>query len=495
MEIIYLVTPIILIAIVLAAVWLDRWSVPIILISLAAGIIFGSDILNWWHFDNVALANQVANAALVFILFQGGFFTKRETFKSVALAAGSLATWGVVLTAGVSFGVLWGLLGWPWDKSLLLAVIISSTDAAATFSILRRQSLPTKLASTLEVESAANDPMAVILTVVAVNSFSTGDEANWFIVILSLAWKFMAAPLIGWGMARGAIWLFNRLRLHDRGYYYVLLLGVILLVYGVTEKVYASGMLAVFVAGFVMGNHSFVHKQGVANFSSALSIIANIGMFALMGLLVFPRQWSTLWMDGIVLFLVLTFISRPLAVRIATLGMNIKWKDLIFMMWAGLRGSVPIVLATYPATAGIAIGQDVFNLVFFAVLLSILVQGSTLGIAAKWLKLSAVQRPKPLYNLDLITMAPSDLDLVVVDMPDPKGAIGPKISELALPVGSVIILITRDDEVVIPKGSTRLQGWDHVTVLAHAQDEDAVRGALLSSSNWAGNHELPSASS
>ncbi|MCE5185436.1 MAG: potassium/proton antiporter [Planctomycetaceae bacterium] len=480
MDIIYIVTPTILIAIVLAAVWLDRWSVPVILIALAAGILFGSDVLNLWHFDNVHLANQVANAALVFILFQGGFFTKRETFKSVALIAAGLATWGVVLTAAATFAVLWGILGWPFEKSILLAVIISSTDAAATFSILRRQSLPPKLASTLEVESAANDPMAVLLTVIAVNSFASGNDAQWFVVILSFCWKFTVAPVLGWGMARGAIWLFNRLRPQDRGYYYVLFLGVVLFIYGLTELIHASGMLAVFVAGYVMGNHSFVHKQGVANFSSSVSIISNIGMFVLMGLLVFPSQWSTLWLDGIILFIVLTFVARPIAVWLGTLAMGIPSKHLVFMMWAGLRGAVPIVLATYPAGAGLGIGQEVFNLIFFAVLLSILIQGSTLGSFAKWLGLSAVQRPKPLYNLDLITMAPSDMDLVVVDMPDPKGARGPRISDLCLPSGSVIILITRGQEVVAPKGSTRLEGWDQVTVLAHAQDEEMVRQALLS---------------
>lgn len=480
MDIIFIVGPMLLIAVVLAAVWLDRWSVPVILVALGTGIVFGSDVLNLWHFDDIHLANQVANVALVFILFQGGFSTKRDTFKSVALPAGGLATWGVVLTAVATFGVLWGVLGWSLEKSLLLAVIISSTDAAATFSILRRQSLQPKLASILEVESAANDPMAILLTVVAVDYFASGQGAQWDRVILSFLWKFAIAPVFGWFSARCTLWLFNRLRPQDRGHYYVLFLGIILFIYGIAELCHTSGMLAVFVAGYVMGNHSFVHKQGVSNFSSALSIIANIVMFALMGLLVFPRQWSTLWMDGIVLFLVLTFVARPLAVWLGTLGMGNKWKEKVFMMWAGLRGAVPIVLSTYPATSGIGIGHEIFNLVFFAVLLSIMIQGSTLGIVAKWLGLSASLRPKSLYNLDLITMAPSDLDLIVVDLPDPKGAIGPMIRELSLPPGSVITLITRGQEVVVPKGSTHLQGWDQVTVLARAEEEESVRHALLS---------------
>jgi len=478
MDVVYIVGPLLLIAVVLASVWLDRWSVPVILVALGTGIVFGSDVLNLWHFSDINLTNRLANIALVFILFHGGFCTKRNTFKSVALVAAGLATWGVILTAAITFVILYGILGWSLDKSLLLSVVISSTDAAATFSILRRQSLPSRLSSTVEIESAANDPMAILLTVIAIQALTFGHD-RWYIVILSFFWKFTIAPLLGWLLARAALWLFNRLRLQDRGYYYVLSLGVILLIFGLTELIHASGMLAVFIAGYVMGNSSFVHKQGIANFSSALSTMVNLGMFALMGLLVFPHQWSTLWVDGLVLFLVLTFISRPVAVWLGTMGMRMRWKNKVFIMWAGLRGAVPIVLATYPSAAGLPIGQDIFNLVFFAVVLSILVQGSTLGFAAAKLGLSRPLRPKSLYNLELITMAESDLDLVVVDLPDPKGTPGPTISELRLPPEAVITMITRGQKVIPPKGSTRLHGWDQVTVLAHAKDEESVRQALL----------------
>ncbi len=480
MPIAYIVIPILLIAVVLAAVWLERWSVPVILVALGAGIVFGSDVLNLWAFDDVILTNEVANMALVFILFHGGFVTKRADFRAVALPAGGLATWGVLLTAGVMFVCLhWGF-GWSTEKALLLSVIISSTDAAATFSILRRQSLPRRLSSTVEIESAANDPMAILLTTVAVSSLASGTTFG-YMTVLSFFWKFGAGPVIGFVLARGAIRLFNRLTPQDRGYYYVLFIGTVLLMYGLAEAAHASGMLAVFTGGYVMGNSSFVHKQGVVTFSEAFSTIANIGMFVLMGLLVFPHQWSELWHDGVLLFLVLTFIARPLAVFVGTLGMNFGFTNKVFASWAGLRGAVPIVLATYPAAAGLAIGNEVFNLVFFAVILSILIQGSSLGAVAKALKLSAPARPSPLFNLELFTMAHSDYDLMTVDMPDPQGAEGPRIRELKLPAGAVIILITRGSEVVLPKGEARLLGWDQVTVLAHAPDEEAIRTVLLES--------------
>lgn len=478
MDAVYLLTPLILIAVVLVAALLDRWSVPVILIALGAGIVFGSDVLGLWHFSDVVLTNRVANIALVFILFQGGFRTRGDDFKAVALAAGGLATWGVVLTAAATFVTLWGVLGWPLETAALLAVVISSTDAAATFSILRRQALPAKLSSTVQIESAANDPMAILLTLATIEAFTSGD-ARWYVVLVLFLWKFAAGIALGWLLARAALWLFNRLSPQDRGHYYVLSLGVMLLIYGLAESAQASGMLAVFIAGYVMGNRPFIHKQGVTNFSSALSTIADIGMFVLMGLLVAPRQWADLWPEGIVLFVVLTVVARPAAVWMGTAGMGLGWRNKVFISWAGLRGAVPIVLATYPLARGMPMGQEVFNLVFFAVILSILVQGSTLGPVARWLGLSSPQRPRPLYNLELVTMARSDLDLMVVDLPDPRGAPGPRLRDLKLPPGAVITLVTRGKGVVVPKGNTRLEGWDQVTVLARAADEPGVRAALL----------------
>lgn len=478
MTILYLVVPLLLLAVVLAAVWLDRWSVPVILVALGLGIVCGSDVLNLWDFDDFHLANEVANVALVFILFQGGLATKRDDLRAVALPAGGLATWGVVLTAGALFAALHLLLGWPFEKSLLLAVVISSTDAAATFSILRRQSLPKKLASTLEIESAANDPMAILLTVVVVESLATGVSKGWLVAPL-LLWKFVAGPAFGWAIGRFAVAVFDRLNPQDRGYYYVLLLAIVLLSFGVTEAAHGSGMLAAFTAGLVMGNRRFIYQQGIRNFSAALSTIANIGVFVLMGVLVFPKQWAGLWFDGVLLFVMLTFLARPAAVWIGTIGMRIGFRERHFLCWAGLRGAVPIVLATYPMAADMQVGNDVFNLVFFAVLLSVSIQGSTIGWLATRLGLATPSRPGHRYALELVTMAHSELDLIAVDMPDPPGRPGPRIRDLILPSRAVITLITRGNEVVPPNGNTRLHGWDRVTVLARPQDEEAVRQALL----------------
>src|SRR5690606_7826546 len=256
METVYIVGPLLLLGVVLAAVWLDRFSVPVILIALGLGLLAGSDVLRLWLFNDVNLANQVANASPVFILYPGG-----------------MATWGVVLTAAALFGLLHFGLGWTFERSLLLAAAISSTDAAATFSILRRQSLRPRLASTIEIESAANDPMAILLTVVVVEALTSGTGLGWMI-LPEFVWKFVAGPVVGWGLARVALAIFDRLNPQDRGYYYVLLLAVVLLTYGLAEAAKASGMLAVFTAGLVMGNRKFIYQQGIRNFSAALSMIA-----------------------------------------------------------------------------------------------------------------------------------------------------------------------------------------------------------------------------
>ena len=479
MDLIYIVSPLILITVVLAAVWLDRWSVPAILVALGGGILFGSDVLDLWHFEDAKMANAVANFALVFILFHGGFGIQRREFKKVALPAGGMATWGVIMTAGFTLLILWKVLEWPFDRAVMIAAIISSTDAAATLSILRRYTLPKRLSSTLIIESAANDPMAVLLTVLSVQFFLSGASLGWGMVPAFL-WKFACGPIIGLLMGRAAVWLFNALRPQERGHYYVLFFGVVLLTYGLAEEFGASGMLAVFIAGYVMGNRPFVHKQGVANFSAAFASVANIATFVLLGLLVFPRQLSHIWLDGLLLFLILTFFSRPLALLLGTMGMKIPGRHKIFMIWAGLRGAVPIILATYPAAAQLPGSQDIFNLVFFAVMLSVLVQGSTLGVVARMLKLlSPRTHPEPLYNLDLITMAPSDMDLMVVDLPEKPGFMGVRIQDLKLPPETVIALITRGAKVISPNGPTRLESGDHVTILAHVRDEEAVKQALL----------------
>jgi cell volume regulation protein A len=543
-NIVYLAIPLILLTVVVSAVHLDKKSVPVILVALFAGIIFGKDGLKFWEFSDMTLTNELANLALVFVLFHGGFCTKKSNLKQVALPAVGLASWGVILTAVFTFICLYFILGWDKNLSILLAVIISSTDAAAIFSILRKQPLGHKLSSTIEIESAANDPMAILLTIIAVQTLSSGEALNFNVFVLQFLWKFFTAPIFGFIIAKIVVWLINRLTPQENGYYHIILLCTALFTYGFTEALNASGMLAVFAAGTVLGNMQFVHKQGVYNFSSAISMISNILLFVLLGVLVEPSSWfnENLFLKGILLFVFVSFVTRPIAVFLGTFGMRIPFRDKLFIAWAGLRGAVPIVLATYPTAHGMENGMEIFNLVFFVVLLSLMIQGSSLGKVAKLLKLSTESRPEPPYSLEFFTKNDMEvgqkITVFTIDLPDPEGAKGPLIRDLSLPENTLLLMIARRQrlsslfrktqkiismikerhgeevkeledktwavfnkiskkkhlnknveeeedvwQVLPPRGDTTLCGWDQITVLSKVEDEEKIREVLLDSFN------------
>jgi cell volume regulation protein A len=540
-NIVYLAIPLILLAVVVSAVYLDKKSVPVILVALLAGIIFGGDGLKFWTFNDIKLANELANLALVFVLFHSGFGTKKENLKSVALPAIGLATWGVVLTAVFTFICLHFILNWDKNLAILISVIISSTDAAATFSILRNQSLGHRLKSTIEIESAANDPMAILLTLVAVQALASGGDFSVHSFAVQFLWKFLAAPVFGFFIARLVVNIINQLAPQENGYYYIILLCTALFTYGFTETLNASGILAVFTAGLVMGNMQFIHKQGIYNFSSAISTIFNILLFVLLGVLVEPRTWFSeqLFLKGILLFVFLSFVARPAAVFLGTIGMRTSLKDKFFISWSGLRGAVPIVLATYPVANGLENGAEVFNLVFFAVLLSLTVQGASLSKIAKFLNLSTESRPVSPYSLEFFTKNTMEIGqritVFTIYLPGPEGCTGPLIRDLKLPEDTLLLMIARkrrvptllrktqkiiglikerfgDDEakeleskawdifqkrksrnvfkkseeedvwqVLPPRGDTILHGWDQITVLSKVEDEDEVKSVLLES--------------
>jgi cell volume regulation protein A len=474
--------------------------------------------------------------------------------KLVALPAIGLATWGVILTAVFTFVCLYFILGWDRNLALLLSVIISSTDAAAIFSILRKQPLGHKLSSTIEIESAANDPMAILLTMVTVEALSSGANLSFPLLAVQFLWKFASAPVIGFIIAKSVVWLINKLTPQETGYYHIILLATAMFTYGLTETLNASGILAVFTAGIVLGNMYFVHKRGVYNFSSSISTISNILLFVLLGVLVDPNSWieEDVLLRGVLLFVFLSFVARPAAVFLGTLGMRIPVKEKLFVSWAGLRGAVPIVLATYPTAYGIEHGMEIFNMVFFVVLLSLMVQGSSLGKVASFLTLSTVSRPEPPYTLEFFTKNDMEigqkLTVFTLGMPDPEGREGPAIKDLKLPESTLLLMIARRKKVPMlfrktqrilnllnersvkhgkeakelvdkaqdiilqinekkyfhkdeneeetdiwqvlpPRGDTILRGWDQVTVLTKIEDQERVIEELKGSFKTSGNED------
>ena len=475
-----LTTALILAFVVLVASLFRKLNMPLILIALAIGIIFGSDVTGLIYFDDAVLARDLANIALIFILFAGGFGTRKEDLKPVFRPVMLLATLGVLLTAGITAVLFHLVSGWPLLRSLLLGAVISSTDAAAIFSILRGRSLKTDVAVIAEIESAANDPMAIVSATFVIQ-FIIGSGLSAHSSILLFAWQLLAG--VAFGILAGILgaYFFKKIRNIDVGYHYTYLIAVVLLSFSLAEACRASGMLAVFFAGFVMGNKRLPLKGGVASFTSALSFIANVGLFILLGLLVFPRSFSRVWLPGILIFLIITFVARPLTVCLCMLFEKHSLREKAFLSWSGIRGAVPIVLATYPAAAGLDPRHEIFNIVFFAVVLSVLVQGTTISWVAEALKLSAKARKRPLSAMELVTVVETNFELVEIFIDEELYKGRCRIADLALPTGTTITMVNRADTVIAPAGATILLPGDILSVLVDREQVEETTRRILES--------------
>jgi cell volume regulation protein A len=459
-----LIISILLLLIVLIAKVSSRVNIPLIIIALAIGIFFGSDVTGLIYFDDAIFTKNAANIALIFILYAGGFNTKSHNFKPVARPAMLLATAGVLITALVSSIVFSYASGWPFLISLLICAIISSTDAAAVFSILRTRSINKNVSSITEIESAANDPMAII-AVIFIMQIISGTGNNTLNSIGLFVWQLGGGILIGIIVGKAGTWLFYRIRNIDIGYYYVFLMGIILFSFALADLCKASGMLSCFFAGYIMGNKKLPFKSGISSFTETLSFISNVALFVLLGLLVFPKELSGIWVTGIILFLIFNFLGRPISVLLCTAFTGLSFKEKLFISWSGLRGAVPIVLATYPAAAGIDKGHDIFNIVFFAVTLSILIQGTTIGKLADFLKLSRKPQTKSKQTMELVTIHDTDYELieVFIDNEIYKGEC--RISDMKLPAGITITMINRNNIILAPRGSTVVYPGDILSIL------------------------------
>lgn len=460
-----LIISIILILIVFVATLSRKFNVPLITIALVIGIIFGSDVTNIIYFDDAHLAQRLANIALIFILFAGGFGTKSENLKSVIAPTMLLATLGVLATAGITAMLFHFLTGWSFMKALLVSTIISSTDAAAVFSVLRsRAIINKKISSITEIESAANDPMAIISTTFVI-ALIIGTGLSPALTALAFAWQLLAG--IGCGLLIGylGVFIFDKIRNTDIGYYYVFLIGMILLSFGLADLCKASGMLSAFFAGYIMGNKKLPFKSGITSFTEILAFISNIALFVLLGLLVFPKQFSKVWFLGVLIFLIISFISRPLSVLLCTFFTKLSLKEKMFLSWSGIRGAVPIVLATYPAAAGIDPQHQIFNIVFFAVTLSIFFQGTTIVKLAELFKFSTKPKLKTKQKMELITIQETNYELIEVFIDDDLYQGKCKIAELHLPKKTSITMINRNNTVIPPSGSTTIYPGDTLSIL------------------------------
>lgn len=452
-------------------------GIPGLIVFLALGMIFGSDGFNLVQFDDPVMAQQIAVALLIVILFEGGFSTERKLLKVAFRPAFTLATVGVIITA-VTLGVMSHLfLGLEPLPSLLLGVIVASTDAAAVFSIFRNRNIEPRIAATLEIESASNDPTSIILTI-AIIDIILGKVTNPLLFAVNLGWQIAAGIAVGFLIGKAGPYYFNKVRLDTGGFYYVLILGLCFLGYGLAEELRANGFLAVFIAGFWMGNSEFIYKQGITRFIEGVSAFSHVMLFLMLGLLVFPSEVLTFWKQGVIIALLIIFIARPVAVFISTAFWKYTLKEKLFLCWGGIRGAVPIVLATYPFVAGIDRGNYFFNIVFFVVLISALIQGSTIDIAAKKLGLYVGERVTQPHSLELISLEETKCELLEYNVKKDSCLINKQLQEIPLPKSSLVNAIVRQDKIITPRGDTTIKGKDLLFILVKYEDKDELLSTL-----------------
>ncbi|HUW20996.1 MAG TPA: potassium/proton antiporter [Sedimentisphaerales bacterium] len=461
----------------------ERLGVPALLMFLVVGMLAGSEGIGGIYFDNAYIANLMGTMALALILFSGGLHTDWHAIRPVLGPGVALASVGVLLTAVLVGIFAAALLKLSLMEGLLLGSVVSSTDAAAVFSILRSKSVSLKgqTKPLLELESGSNDPMAVFLTMGIIRLMQDGT-APWLVIVPMFLQQVLVGSAIGLASGKAIVRLINRLKLEYEGLYPVLTLSVVLLVFAASEVFGGNGFLAVYLAGIILGNSDFLHKRSLKRFHDGTAWLMQITMFLTLGLLVFPSQVAQVWRQGVSLSVFLMFIARPASVFITLAFSRLNLREKALVSWVGLRGAVPIVLATFPLLANLPKAMTLFNLVFFITIISVLLQGKSLPLTAKWLKLDEPLRQKPQYPLEFDRPEKMAADMREIEIPPGAAAIGKRILDLRLPAGTLIVLIYRNDEFFVPTGGTVLLANDRMLVLGKKDAQETLDAILAEQS-------------
>lgn len=456
----------------------SRLGVPALVLFIAVGMLLGSDVTGWIYFDDAWLAQLVGTVALIQILLEGGLQSQWRQLRRVARPALTLATVGVLVTVLVTGALTRFALGVDWPMALLVGAIVGSTDAAAVFAVIGNQDLPRRLKYTLEAESGMNDPMAVFLTLLMMEWVKQGPPSLWAAAGF-LLWQMGLGALVGWAVGRLTAWLLPRLRFEASGLYPILIFGVAVTTFALTSWLQGSGFVAVYILAVYLGGLEMPYRQSVIRFHEGMAWLAQMVMFILLGLLVFPRQLPPVALPGLLIAAGLIFLARPLAVWLSTLGMGFARKERALLAWAGLRGAVPIILATYPLLAGVPDSGMIFNVVFFVVLTSAAVQGATVGRVAHWLGIAGGALPARPVALELVAMERLDAVMVEMDVTPGSRADGRRLADLALPEQVTVSAIYREGRVITPRGSTRLQAGDALFILAQKEQAPLLEHLLI----------------
>lgn len=468
-----------LLASIVASKATGRLGVPALLVFVLIGVLAGSEGPGGIYFDDPLLARSLGVTALVFILFSGGMDTSWSSVRPIFWPAFALATIGVALTALLVGLFANAVLGFTLLEGLLLGAIVSSTDAAAVFAIMRSKgvSLRGQLKSLIELESGTNDPMAVFLTT-ALISLLTVPDASVVDLIPMFVQQMVLGGLLGYLFGRLAVFGLNRVNLDYDGLYPVLTIAAALIIFSATNLVGGNGFLAVFLGGLVLGNSAIIHRRTLLRFHDGLAWLMQIAMFLTLGLLVFPSHVLAVAGQGLLLSLFLILVARPIGVFLTLLPVRLDLRSRVMVGWVGLRGAVPIILATFPLLAGIPAAGLIFNLVFFIVITSVLIQGTTIPLVARWLGVDEPLRTRPRSPLEFEPTGGIKGDLVEIELGESCAAVGKRIVDLPLPAGALFVLVGRDNEFIVPGGDTVLHAGDALLVLADDESLARVREVL-----------------
>ncbi|HSB18687.1 MAG TPA: potassium/proton antiporter [Anaeromyxobacteraceae bacterium] len=452
-----------------------RLGVPIALLFLGIGMLAGSEGIGGLAFDDYGLAFRAGTAALVLIIFDGGLNTPLSSLRAVVWPATALATAGVAATAGLA-AVGARLLGFSWPISLLLGAVVSSTDAAAVFGTLRQGGIQIRrrVSQVLEMESGMNDPMAVILTIGLTEALTSERPSA-----LRLLWLVVVQMVVGAaaGVAFGYLGrlALARVRLAAAGLYPVVTLAIACLTFGATTVLQGSGFLAVYVAALLIGNGPMPYQAGIRRVHDSVAWLSQVVMFLLLGLLVFPSQLRAVALPGLGLGLLLAFVARPVAVALCLAPFRFAPREVLYVGWVGLRGAVPIILATFPVLARAPGAEMIFNVVFFLVVVNTLVPGATVRRATRWLGLEAKAQPAPDATLEILSHRPVEGEILSFFIEPASAVAGTAIKDLPLPPHSSVLLVVRGHRLVPARGGTVLTPGDHVHVFCDPADKAFVQ--------------------
>jgi potassium/hydrogen antiporter len=463
----------VLLAAVAAATLAGRAGVPVLVVFLGLGMLLGSDGVGGIQFANVHLARTVGIVGLAIILFDGGISTPWRSLQRVVAPALALSTVGVFVTAAITAVVAHAVFTLSWAASFLLGAVVASTDAAAVFSTLRVTSLRRRLARLLEGESGANDPMAVALTIGLID-WIDGSSSSVASVMLLVVRQLALGLAVGVAVGAIAAWLLVRLPDLAAPFAPVATVSFGAIGFGLADVAGGSGFLAVYLVGLFVGNTPTALHRSLVSFHGGLAFLAQVGLFIVLGLFSFPHELRPVILPGLALVAVLLLVARPIAVWLSTVLFEFTGREQVLLGWAGLRGAVPIVLATYPQAAGLPESRTIFNAVFFVVVASALIQGPTLEPAARRLGLAGRGRGASEPPLEVAAVDSLGSGLLEFGVGPDSAVAGRHVRELGLPRDALVAVIVRDGQALPPRGSTLIEDGDRLYVLSRRESRRAV---------------------